>query len=506
MKNRIRPLRVIASCVLFSALANPGLAQATESAPVSSADQVEMLRLRSGGIEWGHIRHHDPDGMDFIRLTNNGEVRVPWALLEPAQESELRERFGYVDVASEELMIEVERVQLREGGEVLGLILSREGDHFLVKVGGNLQSIPKDRVLSVSTGISIPILDVYSRPEVYAYLLGSLESGDPESQVKMAQSCERILDFEHAVVHYQAALDLLEEPREDLVFALQRSTQKATQQEQIDYIRDADQLRKKGRYDEALAWIDAFEERFPRSPLQNDARKKRVAIEQSLERATSELVRTRWHYWLSRKARAAAKNLSVEQARTFAESRLSQEIRSAVLADVHERISTSVDDVDPYWVARRKVKYHVASYGSGTWLLGEDGALAGTEDEAEEEESVSALDSERAALDVKIKRFLENQDRARRARSSAEEADGQEAFWNTFSSNSRAQWIISSYAEHGGDLEVRPRPHLRACSGCGGTGAREVISTGGVAGRSGIQLFKCSVCYGIGIIRRVHYR
>ncbi|MFT7480046.1 MAG: hypothetical protein ACI80N_003353, partial [Gammaproteobacteria bacterium] len=481
---------------------------AAQAADADAEVGVEMLRLRSGAIEWGHIRQHDPDGMDFVRLTNGGQVRVLWSLLDPKQEAELRQRFGYVDVSSDELMIDVERVQLREGGEVLGLILSRDGDHFLVKVGGNLQSIPKDRVLSVSVGVSVPILDVYSRPEVYAYLLGSLESGDAESQREMAQSCERILDFEHASLHYQAALDLQEEPREDLVFALQRATRKAAQQEQIDYIREADQLRKKGRFDEALTWINAFAETFPRSPLQEDALRKRVAIEQSLERAVGELVRSRWHYWLSRKTRAASREMSLEQARTFAESRLSQEIRQAVLEDVHKRISATVDDVDPYWTARRKVRYHVASYGSGTWLLGEDGAMAGTGDEvqAEEDAPVGALDTERAALETKIKRFLENQDRARRARSSADEADSQETFWSNFSSDSRAQWIISSYAEHGGDLEVRPRPHLRACSGCGGTGAREVVSTGGVTSNSGIQLFKCSVCYGIGIIRRVHYR
>ena len=478
------------------------------STSVADTGTVEMLRLRGGRIEWGTIRSHDPDGFDFVLLSNAGEVRVSWDLLDPAQESELRERYGYVDVSSDELTIEVERIQLREGGEVIGRILSRDGKNFVVKVGGNLQSIPKDRVLSVSSGINIPILDVFSREEVYAYLTSSLVAADPDSQRDLAQNCERILDFDRAVEHYQRALDLYGEPREDVSFALERAREKASQQEQIDYIRQADQLRKRGRYDEALTWINNFGGAFPHSPLAGDAAEKRVLIEKSRERAATELVRSRWFYHLGRKARAAAKTMTVAQATEFATSQLSEEIRAAVLDDVHKRISAAIEGIDAYWNERKKSRFQVSSYGHGTWLIGEEGAYAGVGDKAEEEkkEPQSELAAERAALEAKIKRFLENQSRARQALSQADAAEDRELFWKSFPVGSRAQWIISFYAENGGDLEVRPRPHVRNCPGCAGTGVREVIHSGGVTSESGPALYKCSICLGIGIIRRVHYR
>lgn len=522
-KNPLRP----ACIVLGLALCGPAAAQqaagpaaqqaggteqpvATEAAPDARPLEVTMLRLRNGSIQWGSIVEHDPDGFRFTLLSHGGLVDVPWSLLDPNQERELRERFGYVDVSSEEFMIEVERLLLVDGNEVNGVVLSREGENFVVKVDGNLQMVPKRRVQNILKGHRVPALDVYGREELYGMFLGETAEDDPDAQVELAKRCELILDFAHAVTHYERCLVLDPEgERPEVEFALERARRKAESQAQIDYLRSTDQLRKRGRFDEALALLEAFDQTFPDSPLVNDARIKTTRVLTARDDAIRDLVRRQWMYWMKRLTRMKAGELDYAGALAYAEEGLSEEIQERVLKDVRSRISESVepDQILAFWATRVKVRYQRASYGLGTWLLGEDKARAGTEDKEAALAALSDMDKQRATLEKKIKRFLENQQAARRARARQEQEDELEAFWRGFSTSGRAAWMLAHYVEFSGDLELRDHPYLSNCSSCAGRGVHEVIHVGGGAkGSGGVSLVPCPLCRGVGVVRRVFYR
>lgn len=481
--------------------------------PGETGGAALLLRLRDGSTHWGTIAEHDPDGVRFERLGDGGVARVPWGMLDPVQERELRETFGYVDVSTEELTIPAESIELHGGEEIVGVIVSREGDQFLVKVGGNLQAIPKSRVRAVTGGLRVPALDVYEREEIYARELARADPEDATSQYELARLCERILDFGHAAEHYAAALALDPERRADeIAFALERAKIKAAQQEQIDFLREVDTLRKRGRYDEALERVRAFASAFPGSLLVPDAKRKETLVLAARDDAISELVRQRWHYWLARLARraAVAEGSTYAKAVEYAEEGLAEQIRANVLADVQERISPGLDadDVARFWEQRDKRRWRLASYGLGTWLLGEEQALAGEDTETEaEREPEGELATQRAELEEKIERFLRNQTLARDARTRSDSADEYEEFWRTFPPSGRAQWIRARYAETSGDVEVHPRPRFGRCPSCGGTGVREVLYTGGGGTGSGdLTLIRCTTCHGIGAIRRIQYR
>ncbi|MFT5155468.1 MAG: hypothetical protein ACI841_005483, partial [Planctomycetota bacterium] len=157
MKN-LRPLTICALAMV--AMIAPGISASTPSAASqdASAEEVMMLRLRDGSIRWGSISEHDPDGIRYSLLSHGGMVRLPWQMIDPVQEQELRTRFGYVDVSSEELLIDVSRIVLKGGGEVLGVITSgmEGGNLYNVKVDGNLQAIPKLRVARIQSGVRVP--------------------------------------------------------------------------------------------------------------------------------------------------------------------------------------------------------------------------------------------------------------------------------------------------------------------------------------------------------------
>ncbi len=491
-----------------------------------------LLRMRDGSIRWGEIIAHDPDGLNFRLLAHGGEVRIGWDFLDPGEENELREKFGYVDVASEELMIAADSLVLNDGRTVTGVIISREGPNFLVKVDGNLQAVPKRRVASLTSGQLIPALDVYSRDELYGQYLATLDETDPASHVELARLSERILDFASAETHYAAALELgvAEDEEESLRFALARAGTKAEQQEQIDFLRETDTLRKRGQFDEALLRLAGFPQAFPGSPLMQDAAEKLLRTEQLRDEAARKLVQRRWTYWAKRISRVAQKELSLQAAESYATGQLTEEIQKRVHADVVKNISTAIplEAIAQYWATRRKGRWASTSYGKATWLLGPDRARAGADDKGKEEkrEPDTALDRERVEFEKKLKRFLDNQQRAAQRRGGADDAEKAGEFWDSISGSSRASWVFAFYVEFGGAYELAPRPRTPNCTTCGGTGGREVVAIGGGGGgnsnsgggrggrrgggsnpiTSGLDVVECPTCHGVAVTRRLYYR
>ena len=492
---------------------DPGLTPepSSQEAPELELQPALMLKLRSGQIRWGHILDHDPDGFRFTLLSHGGVASVVWTALDPSQQQELREELGYVDVATDELMVDVERLILVDGHEVVGVILSREGTDFVVQVDGNLQLVPKRRVQSISKGGQAPALDIYSREELYARHSAELVETDLQGQINMARTCEQFLDFQHALEHFQAAVALdenLEHP--ELANSVALAQVKAAQQAQIDYLRSVDVLRKKGQYETELERLAGFALVFPASPLVLEVKAKENQIMLARDEEVTDFVRRRWGYWLSRLTRQAAGSLDYVGAVAFAEEGLGEAIREAVLADVQEQYNSeaSEDQIVAHWVSRHMLRYNNATYGEGTWMLGEDKALAGTEDTSAQRDAMTDKDKERAALEDKIQRFLKNQRNARRAQAQAAQEDEFQVFWDAFTLSKRANWIKAFYVEFAGDYELRDHPYLKACSTCGGRGALEMIYSGGGGSKqaSSVQIVPCHACRGVAVTRRVYYR
>ncbi len=496
------------------------------SVALPQTEEVFMLRLRSGGIHWGAIVDHDPDAFRFSLLAHGGLAELKWTMLDPSQELELREQFGYIDVATEELLVDVETLILVDGTEVSGVILSRDGEDFLLKVGGSLQVVPKSRVVRTLRGQRLPALDVYSREELYTMHAAKAADDDPEDQYELARLCEQILDFDHAIEHYEAVLDL--DPatdRPEVGFALDRAKLKAEQQAQIDYLRQIDILRRRKRFDEALVLADAFADTFEGSPLNSDALKMRDRVLVARDDAIRELVRRQWSDQTRKIARATAKKLGYQATVAYCDEAFSEDVLNMVTGTVKDQVSDVIEpeEVLAYWATRKKVRFQNATYGVGTWLLGEEQAVAGTDDKSGKEQvKGNERDSERQALEKKIEAFLKNQSQARRRRSQDEESDEHEAFWDSMTLDQKAQWIRAYYVEFSGDYELRDHPTMHNCPGCAGRGVREVIFSGVASssgqkqgGRSGgsgkkksggPQLVACGICRGIGVQRRVYYR
>ena len=405
-----------------------------------------------------------------------------------------------------------DRLVLQGGGKVEGVIVSREGKNFLVKTSGTLQVVPKVRVRGIESGLQLLALDVYSRDELYGLYLAESDVQSAESMLQLARKCESILDFPHAAEHYAQALELgLETDRSAVETILARVEVKAASQEQVEYLRHVDFLRKRGLFDKAVEEIDAFETAFPDSSLVEDARKQKTKLLLARDEAARVLVQKRWPYWAKQLTRKKSLENSLEAARTWASEEAGSEIQALVHADVQKKVTQaiSLEEVRGLWEKRRRRSYSSASYRpDGTWLIGIEAAQRGIEDESESETAgpVSQVDAQRLALEERVKRYQNNQRLASRAQSGAAAGDEYQGFWTTYSQGARGGWLMAYYVENSGDFELRPKPDLRACKTCAGAGAIELLVTGTVRGDENSGLAPCPLCHGVQYSRRIYYR
>jgi len=486
--------------------------------------KTTMLRLRDGNIAFGDIVAHDPDGIRFRRLETGGEVPLPWATLDPTEADELRLRYGYVETEAEEIVIDADRIELANGAELIGRIVDRTDTHLWVKRAEGTVPIPKTQVRGTITTVLAPALDIFTREELYqekaSELQGRLDAPGRSGAManeELARYAERLFDFVHALQHYEraAALDPNYES-EAIGGAIARAKEKAALQQQVDHLAEIDLQRARKRYDKAIELLGRFRAQYPKSPLLADLAKLQDRVAKSQERDLREEIVSRWHFWTVRLAREAARKPTFEEIQGYLDEKMAEDVVKKVRDDV-QTIAPGIeeDQVRRLWGERKGGKYRTASYGLGTWLLGESARaeLDQTKDKKDAEPEKGTQSEARKKLADRIKRYLENQKISASSGGREGEEDDPQVFWDDWNWAGRSQWVLAYFAEKSGEFkDVQSR--FSPCRDCGGTGARDVLFTGNAGSsedsnagaKAGSTLVPCPSCHTIGIVRRIRYR
>ncbi|MEZ5978137.1 MAG: hypothetical protein R3F34_07970 [Planctomycetota bacterium] len=473
---------------------------------------LEMLKLRSGGILWGEFVEHDPEAFVVHRLDTSGVAKLPWSMLDPAQELEFKRRFGYVELEQEEISVDASVIPLVDGSTLIGVIELETPDALHVKSSTGILVLPRSRVSGTITSLRVPARDIYSRQELYerkrAELLpGLLATGEAaaKANLELARHCEQILDYIHAVEHYEAALAAgADDPQ--IEGWLESAQRRAAAQSQVDSLDEIDRLRRKADYPEAMRELEVFRQAWPVSPLMEDWSKLRQRVMKDREKDCLRIARDRWFYWLSRYTRDAAKNFGFQAAQDWADESLGQQILAQVTADVQvlwPEISPA--EVKDLFDRRTGSRTRGATFGAGTFLLGKERATK-TYDEKKDDEApdpLSGLAQQRQDIQERMEKFL--QSRRASGGAQAESQVDPEEYWKNWNVSGRQNWLISYYAEYGGDVElvrVTVEPHAE----CGGTGFIEIMDSNAGGGGVRRRLVPDPGCNGVGVKRRVKYK
>jgi hypothetical protein len=513
------------SCLLrlliTAALAAPAVG--LQEAPATG--EPVQLRLRSGAIAFGQILGHDSEGIRFRVLETGGEIPVPWATLDPLEADAMRTRYGYVETEAEELLVDADRLELVSGKELVGRIVSRTDTHLWVKRAEGTVPVPKTQVRGAVTSVQAPALDLFTREELYqekAFELQGRLAAEGQSGAKahaeLARHAERLFDYGHALEHFKraAALDPTYEAAR-IAQDIARAESKAALQQQVDHLAEIDLSRARKNYKRAIDQIAEFRTLYARSPLLSDLNQLAERVGKSQERDLREEIVSRWHFWTVRLAREIAQNTSYEAVIGYLEEKMAEDLVQKVTADV-QSIAPGItnDETRKIWGERKGGKHRSATYGLGTWLLGEAARaeLEQGKEKAAEPPKGSAAET-RKKLQEKIERYLANQKLTRQSGTAPDESEDPQRFWESWNWSGRSQWVLAHFAEKSGefrDIQFRPEN----CRECGGTGVRSILFTGNAASSqddnqrtgasAGEQLIICPACHNLGIVRRVRYR
>ncbi len=508
---------------LALALASASFAQdaaGPSAAPAAASEPTVMLRLKSGDVLFGSVMGHDSEGVRFRRVDTGGTVALTWSFLDPTESEELRLRFGYVDTDADELLIDAERLVLDDNTEVVGLIVNRTDEYVWLKTESGTTPIAKRRLQGQSTLVRVPALDIFTRDELYQQRAFELQAAllldGPEGAAahdELAEYSERLFDYRHALEHYSNVAKLAPEfDAERVAIAIARCEKKAAVQDQVDLLETIDRYRTRKRYDLAIESLRLFPELYPDSPLLEDWNKLRDRVGRHQARDLREAVVRHFHARVARLARdAAKKKKTYEEVLAYLDEGMLDELLQAVQRDLEELApGIEGDEIQRLWTEREAGRYRQASFGLGTWLLGDSRAretYEEKEDETPDPKKGSQAEA-RKKLEDRIKRYLQNQELTRRAKAGGAAGEEDPAkYWLDWDYAGRYHWIVAYFVEFSGLFQI-DRVRFANCRECGGTGARDIVYSGSAIAGDAAQnrLVPCPACHTIGVVRRIRYR
>src|SRR6185295_9337150 len=157
-----------------------------------------------------------------------------------------------------------------------------------------------------------------------------------------------------------------------------------------------------------------------------DCDKKKKQIAKARDQALRADVVSLWNFHAGRLAEKAVRDPkgTLEQAIQYAGEKMSDDVLTAVTQDLQRRVSKTVEaeQVRKLWNERKNAPSQKATYGIGTWLLGDDARkeLDQAPKNAEKKPEQTEKDAERAKLEEKIKRYFQNQAMIKKTKADAD--------------------------------------------------------------------------------------
>jgi hypothetical protein len=297
---------------------------------------------------------------------------------------------------------------------------------------------------------------------------------------------------------------------EEVRLSLERATQKAARQDQVDYLAEVDGLI--GVAASTTPWrAPSPSRRNSRQPADRRSQEGADRAVKACEKFVSDRIATLWFLrtasWRARCRRSSASkrrsNTSAARCR-----RLLEYVTKEASAITQE---ANPDNVKKLWLARKKTALESGVVRDGHVAARPRRRAQGNEPAKPNTKPVTEKDKERAELEQKLDRYLKNQEMARKAKTTAENRRSRSGVKELSPDNARAGcWPTTS--ENSGASRSIPRPMFTACRECGGEGTRNVGLAGANVSKSaagkGINETKmeCPFCHGLGVVRRISYR
>ncbi len=474
-----------------------------------------MIRLKDGNFLFAEVLSHDEAGILIRRLDTGGQITLRWNHLFPAEEDRLRIKYGYKDQSREEVRVQADRLRLNDGTERIGFLIDRSGEDLFLRIKETVIPVPKSKLVAPADRVEINALEVYTKDQLYEMKAAELSPTDATGFLDLGRFLVRIRDLKRALESFKKVQTLdAAFHAEEVTATVARLENQVARQEEIDALDAIDSLRGRREFSKALELCQAFLKKWPQSSFLNELTIKQKGIFREREELLNKTVVLRWYAAAERIAgkKGMDPTLGQADAQDYAQKEMSKEIQEKLVEEI-KKINSEItpEQIRSIWTKRGKLaSVHRATYGDGTFVLGAERAQKDCLGEKDKEKKQDRRSDEEKELQEKVRRYIENFQKAQKQGSGSTEEDGPDLWWEKARGSEKQQWILAYYAEFGGDMEVT-RPICELCPSCGGAGAVTVLETssgsdsGNQSGPRSRQ-FPCPSCHKMQIRRGVYYK
>lgn len=497
-------------------------------------EQPIVIRLQNGREVSGRILvdgFDEATGITMRRDDNGGRLALRWDQIRSEDRDAIKRSRGFVGDEPPAVMVDAIEVTLKGANQtpLVGINLGTEGDKIQLSRLGEVTPVPLSSIRTLKN-IRIDALEVENPASVYQRHLLTAAPQNAVEWYNLGLFAESLTLFDEAEECYQRTLEV--EPgfsKANLIQArVKNLAVKRKEAEATEMLRRIDTLARKGLFAEAIARVDEFKEKWPRSLQQEELHKKEADI--ARRRRASLLLKIREDFfsilWREAEKKAREPEIELGKAMTWAE----EDAYDAVVRGLVDLYQTSAEEINDLW-ANRGVSGvpNNYSYGGGTFILGTDarkgmirdpaGKKAAADDKAAKDGDPTAKKSGNTIMN-QIQKALEQKAKDREA-SKEKKDDGTladvpptpEDWWLAAPLNERRGFLLAFFTEHSKPKHVEViRIGGRDCTTCFGKGNLEF--GGGSIGSTGnnnstkktVERVPCPRCKRLGFDRVVTAR
>ena len=449
-------------------------------AAFAPADHRVTVQLANGREVSGSISDFDEaSGVTLVRDDNGGILPLKWHQIRSADVEDIKRIYGFVGDDLPPIQLQALLVTTATGS-ITGLDDGRKDGSLLIRVKGNVTPVPLGSIRRIET-IMVDALTVEFPQNVYARKRAEAPPSRAVDHYNLGQVAESLSLYEQARIDFAAVLEI--DPNFSKAQSIARRVDllsaKEKEREETDALRAIRTLRYRGAWREALARVIEFEEKWPSSVQLQDVQREKKKIGDGQRKSLLGSIRSDFLTFLRRGCEEQARDteVSLGGAMTWAKGQAWFDVQ-AKLVDLY---GISEDEIEELWANRPTTGSPIrASYGGGTFVLGDELAKDGYDRRAkkdEEEEEEKKASGAALTLQERIAQKLADKQNARKKKTKEKEQVGKiadvpptdEDWWKGAQSKERIAFLLAFFAEQGKRMTDLP-PDRRDCSLCSGLG------------------------------------
>lgn len=472
---------------------------------------AQSLQLADGRVLLAEIPEPPTgEGLRVRRLDNGGVLDLRWEHLSQTCAEAIKKQYDLAGANQDEVLVEAREIEYRLQGvrqTVIGKIVERSDSEVVLQQRGTTIRIARADIAR-ETPVQVPASQVFSKDEYYKDRITANPPGaSADKHASLAEELLKFRDFDHAQEHLNKAKELgnSNDPArlDKLQARLTLYREAAKEAELIDQIIGARSRGSLADFEKGSKLIAQYEKDFANGKLRGefDTAKQRFleARTAHLTQQVAEHCRRQIHYVAEKKV--AEENVTLQQARDYAENKMSEDLFSRVAGILHLQVA----EVKQLWAGRAKLalgrRPETFSYGVGSWVLGAEAVIKGSDvakamkqNEVKEDPNDREVQRNARAL----RQAFERQRAAMRTQGNEQKKEQtDQEWWAAATRAEKVGWLRAYYAEFGGQLVVTSASN-QPCVSCYGEGTLPEPGPDGKMTRR-----NCSMCHGTKWLRSI---